>query len=331
MKWRARLTQKILDNGWSVPDGLPRRSYEQVRVRCFKHADVFEWTTSAHNLLYGNKGTQGCGECYRVRLLTPDAEVRSDTVARGYTYIAHEVRDGRLHVTYTCGHGQTHTQALRSVQNTAMGCGCVEAESRGERTVRALAEKHTGLPWPKARKHDLRKLTGEREVPHELDMYCDALRTAIEFDGVQHLGKGAWGKDLAGITARDAARDAFCARHGIRLLRVSQAEFDQAWKTGLDEWWASLGVGSSPMATYQSVAEAAIAHANHEHTTVQFYLEFAVQIGKLNDEMVAQFSSMPPEAQAKIKDWSLRISGLIADLGEKVQGLQRPNVTEIMG
>lgn len=114
MKWRARLTQKILDNGWSAPDGLPKFSYEQVRVRCFKHAQVFEWTTSAHTLLHANKGTQGCRECYRVRLLTPDAEVMRDTVARGYQHISHEIRDNRLHVTYTCGLGRTHTQGLRA-------------------------------------------------------------------------------------------------------------------------------------------------------------------------------------------------------------------------
>jgi very-short-patch-repair endonuclease len=78
-------------------------------------------------------------------------------------------------------------------------------------------------------------------------MYCHSLRTAIEFDGIQHLGLGAFGKDHAKIAAKDVARDAFCARHGIRLIRISQAEFDLAWGSGLDEWFQDLlGVRGAP-------------------------------------------------------------------------------------
>lgn len=240
MHWRARLTQKILDNGWVAPDGLPRRSSEGVRVRCLKHTQVFEWETKAHNLIHANKGEQGCRRCYHESLETPAAAVIQATTARGYAYQSHDVRENRTHVTYVCEQGQTHIQVLRAIQGGIVGCGCVKAESRGERTVRSLAERHTGLAWPKARKHELRRLTGERSVPHELDMYCAELRVAIEFDGVQHIGLGPYAKDYEGIQTRDAARDTFCVKHGIKLIRISQGEFDRASKTGLLEWFNDL-------------------------------------------------------------------------------------------
>ncbi len=52
--------------------------------------------------------------------------------------------------------------------------------------------------------------------PFSLDFYCAAARLAVEVDGLMH--------DRGDQPARDEARDAFLAHHGVATLRVPARE-----------------------------------------------------------------------------------------------------------
>ena len=52
--------------------------------------------------------------------------------------------------------------------------------------------------------------------PYILDFYCAAAKIAFEIDGVAH--------DMGDRPARDAARDAALAEHGIEVIRIPAAD-----------------------------------------------------------------------------------------------------------
>ncbi|MBN8903640.1 MAG: endonuclease domain-containing protein [Rhodospirillales bacterium] len=71
--------------------------------------------------------------------------------------------------------------------------------------------------WAALRNHAAHDLKFRRQVPigpYIADFYCPAARLVIELDGVSH-----WD-----ATARDAVRDAWMRRHGLRVLRIPNAE-----------------------------------------------------------------------------------------------------------
>lgn len=71
--------------------------------------------------------------------------------------------------------------------------------------------------WSALRNHAVRGLKFRRQVPigpYIADFYCPAVRLVIELDGVSH-----WE-----AAARDAARDAWMRRRGLRVLRIPNAE-----------------------------------------------------------------------------------------------------------
>ena len=70
--------------------------------------------------------------------------------------------------------------------------------------------------WQGLRKHRIGGLKFRRQVPlgpYIADFYCPSARLVIEVDGVSHI-------DAAG----DAVRDTWMARHGIRVLRISNRD-----------------------------------------------------------------------------------------------------------
>lgn len=96
--------------------------------------------------------------------------------------------------------------------------------SAGEREVGcALAELCPGHEWVKVRPDWLRNPATGRNL--ELDFYCEALHSAVEFNGAQHYHYSARfhrGTPLAleAQRARDALKMRRCAERGIRLLVI---------------------------------------------------------------------------------------------------------------
>jgi very-short-patch-repair endonuclease len=66
------------------------------------------------------------------------------------------------------------------------------------------------------RKHRIGGRKFRRQVPlgpYIADFYCPSARLVIEVDGVSHIG-----------AAGDAVRDTWMARHGVRVLRISNRD-----------------------------------------------------------------------------------------------------------
>ena len=88
------------------------------------------------------------------------------------------------------------------------------------RALRAGATRAEQLLWGQLRASRTgRKFRRQHSVgPYVFDFYCPAERLAVELDGAAH--------DSAAAETRDAARDAFMFRCGIRTLRFTNDEVE---------------------------------------------------------------------------------------------------------
>ena len=96
-------------------------------------------------------------------------------------------------------------------------------ESKGEAECRQVAEKYTGLPFPKKRPDFLRnEITGGHNL--ELDCFNEDLKIAIEYNGEQHYNYIPYfhkTKDnFYNVKYRDDMKKRLCAENGIRLIVV---------------------------------------------------------------------------------------------------------------
>lgn len=158
----------------------------------------------------------------------------------------------RTEITFECALGVVHTQLWTNFRRPGRGCGCKHATSKYERIVHQLIQWWTGETWYKITKRQLRKLTGVHNPPHELDMYSARYNCAVEVDGEQHRTR-AWngqGETLTMTRKRDKARNRFCAKAGIQLLRINSEEIDEALRVDamrsdstpheLTRWWVRI-------------------------------------------------------------------------------------------
>jgi BirA family biotin operon repressor/biotin-[acetyl-CoA-carboxylase] ligase len=96
-----------------------------------------------------------------------------------------------------------------------------EGAERTSLLMRARVMRRTATPaerklWQVRRGHRLGGLKFRRQIPlgpYIADFYCASARLVIEVDGVSHF-------DAPG----DAGRDAWMAKHGIRIHRVSNRD-----------------------------------------------------------------------------------------------------------
>lgn len=95
-------------------------------------------------------------------------------------------------------------------------------DSIGERETRRIAEKLTGLPFPKRRPPFLRNVVTNSVL--ELDCYCDELKIALEYNGRQHYEYTPYfheSKDaFYNMKYRDEMKARLCAQNGVTLIVV---------------------------------------------------------------------------------------------------------------
>ena len=114
-----------------------------------------------------------------------------------------------------------------------------------ERRFKAELEGETGAAWRKERPEWLRN--PETGVPMELDMFCPALRTAVEYNGRQHYefpnGFHATRTEFEAQQRRDRAKAEICRAIGVRLVVVvAMADVQDE----MSQWRASLAGGAAP-------------------------------------------------------------------------------------
>ncbi|MBR3084113.1 MAG: endonuclease domain-containing protein [Oscillospiraceae bacterium] len=85
-----------------------------------------------------------------------------------------------------------------------------------------------GLPVRARRQHPI--------GPYIVDFYIAATKTAIEVDGSQHY------EDVG--RAKDAARDAYLNKMGIRVLRYTNLEVDRYFHVVCEDIWNKMGLNA---------------------------------------------------------------------------------------
>lgn len=90
-----------------------------------------------------------------------------------------------------------------------------------ERICTDIFEQLFGKPFPKARPSWLLNSRGKKM---ELDGYCEELKLAFEYQGVQHYSHNAFfhreGKDLEQRKLDDDLKARLCQEHGINLIVI---------------------------------------------------------------------------------------------------------------
>ena len=114
-----------------------------------------------------------------------------------------------------------------------------------ERRFKAELESETGAAWRKVRPEWL--LNPETGVPMELDMFCPALRTAVEYNGRQHYefpnGFHTTREQFEAQQRRDMAKAEICRTVGVRLVVVdAMADVQEE----MAQWRAALAGGEAP-------------------------------------------------------------------------------------
>jgi hypothetical protein len=98
-----------------------------------------------------------------------------------------------------------------------------DTSSKSERAFREALEASSGITF----EHNVRPEWLKNPLTShlmELDLYCKALKLAIEYDGPQHYEMDNMyhktKEEFLAQQARDAAKDEICLQRGVRLIRV---------------------------------------------------------------------------------------------------------------
>jgi hypothetical protein len=92
----------------------------------------------------------------------------------------------------------------------------------GEENCRKIFEELTGYKFISVRPNFLKNpLTGYNL---ELDGYCEELKIAWEYQGIQHYEEGYFGNDLKYQQWKDEVKRLLCIREGIILITIPYTE-----------------------------------------------------------------------------------------------------------
>jgi hypothetical protein len=113
----------------------------------------------------------------------------------------------------------------RNKGNTAHS---IDTSSQSERLFRDALQERSGIVF----EHNVRPIWLKNPLtsnPLELDLFCEARKLAIEYDGHHHyVFPNSIHKDneaeFRAQQARDAAKDEICLQKGVRLIRVRCGE-----------------------------------------------------------------------------------------------------------
>ena len=135
--------------------------------------------------------------------------------------------DAHTPMRFRCSCGRVFTACWNNVHSGGQRqCpDCAGIVSRGESEVRRWLDAHNFSYEMQKRFPDCRGLR-----PYPFDFYLQKERVCIEFDGRQHYEPLAFGGSVARfeeLRARDAAKDAYCAAKGMRMIRIPYRDFSR--------------------------------------------------------------------------------------------------------
>ena len=192
------------------------------------------FTKPVDGLIYG-KASGLCASC--------GAKIRGRKQSLTREYVANKVKEAGaelLSETYEtaitplrfkcpCGREFVTTWNSFYSANKTRCNQCSGNESKGELEVRRWLEEHGIIYEAEKRFSDCR--SNYRAYP--FDFYLPEQRICIEFDGEHHFRPVAFGRtedEFELVKARDADKDAYCKKNGIRIVRIPYWE-----KKNIDE------------------------------------------------------------------------------------------------
>lgn len=104
-------------------------------------------------------------------------------------------------------------------------CGC-DKQSRGAKKV-ALILQQLNLYYETEKKFE-GCINKETKMPLRFDFYLPDYNACIEYDGEQHYF--GWSHDLNSLKInqyRDEIKNQYCAKHGIKLIRIPYWDYDK--------------------------------------------------------------------------------------------------------
>lgn len=145
----------------------------------------------------------------------------------GIECLEDEYIDSHTPMRFRCSCGKEFQAAWNNVFSGGQRqCkDCTGYASRGECEVRRWLDAH-GIFYEMEKKFP----DCGRIKPYPFDFFLPEIETCIEFDGEQHFRPIAFGgteAKFSELKARDAAKDAYCAAKGLRLIRISYKDFSR--------------------------------------------------------------------------------------------------------
>lgn len=149
-------------------------------------------------------------------------KMRQVAQERGGRCLADQYINIKHPVEWQCAKSHTWAATADSVLNN--GRWCPHCSYRSEQAVREIFEQQTGQKFPK-----MRKILAEQRL--ELDGYCEGMRIAFEYQGIQHYEyvphfhrNGP--QDFESQKARDVRKYEQCLDAMVALIIVPYNQFD---------------------------------------------------------------------------------------------------------
>ena len=222
----------------------------KLLVQCLTCKTVYE---KRYNGMQSGKGCWKCGKkrAARKQQLSESKLIQACTFL-GHQFISRSGSGTHTKVLYKCRFGVQHAQSQGSIV-ARKGCGC-GATSSYEHAIRSRFEFATGYQWSRISKRELCDLTGAKDAPKEIDLFCRELGIAVEVDGGFHRPpkheRSGWHANIYPRVVRaDAARDSFVTLHKDKLarhsgpqplIRINTDEMDLLTQDGLNEFVGTL-------------------------------------------------------------------------------------------
>jgi protein-arginine kinase activator protein McsA len=167
----------------------------------------------------------GCKPCFCVSRRKPVEkflEQAHDIHGNLYDYSSMQYVDTNTKIAIICTRCKKTFYQMPSL-HIGQGNGCPHCISRGEKKIAAILNV-LGIKYEKeARFPDCRGIGGK---PLRFDFYIPSLNICIEYDGRQHWDKSSkfWNQWLK---KHDKIKNNFCKSKGIKLRRISNADFEK--------------------------------------------------------------------------------------------------------
>lgn len=218
---RERLKQR----GYEWIDGEYVNQKSKLRVRC----KCGHERTGTYSNLIGESHEGLCSTCARSASQKLDIHLVATIceLVYGIECLENTWTDAKTLMRFRCHCGKEFTACWNNVCSGGQRqcADCSGAVSRGENAVRTWLEKH-GYQYEMQKRFP--DCAGKK--PYPFDFFLSEEKLCIEFDGEQHFHPVAFGggqERFEEIKARDAAKDAYCAAKGYRMLRISYKDFSR--------------------------------------------------------------------------------------------------------